>query len=411
MPSTHLHPAPLDEQQADVSRERERAPAPRGSRRASPRWWKAPRLAALLLPLGLALAPASADAGRHGHGHHSSHGDSYGSGRLVIDNDRGEPVQLFIDGRSYGTVAPYASEQLVLDTGSHRVELRDRAGRLLERETVSISRRGTAYIELDRVITGRLAVANTLDRAVILTLDGQRRLTLAPYQRTTLTVPVGTVRLELALPDGRVIASGTERIERYQASTWQPRPALLGALRIENPLPIAVTVDLGPGRDRTLGPGGSLFLDDLPEGLGTVSFRRAGGGELVGELPLCIEAFETASLRVPAPRTGIVVIDNERRRSVQVLVDGRVVGLAQPGLDTRLELSPGRHRIELVSAGSGRLVDSRTVTLGRYEPLRLEVPERAHGHERDRWEDEDERLSLGIGFGRDVYLSASFDLD
>lgn len=373
----------------------------------NPRSLLARHLAALLLALG-PLAASPAVAGPHGHPHHAE--ASRAPGRLYVDNDRGETVLVEVDGRSQGAVAPHRVESFVLPAGSHYVLIRDLRGRVLEQDTVHLSPRGAATVEIERVYSGRLVVDNPLDRPVELHVDGRRLALLAPFARDSLALPAGTVRVELVLPGGRVVASGTERLSPHQVASWSPHPALVGELILDNPLPIAVLVSDARGRSWTLRPGARVELRDLPEGPHRFVATRLDGPEVVGELRAHVEAFEAARAAVPAPRTGVLVVGNARHRAVEVRVDGRSVALAGALAETRLELAPGVHRVELVSTRSGRVVEVLRVEVDRYAARRIEVPERHYGP--GGWDDDDrDELSVYFGGRRGVELSATIDLD
>lgn len=359
-------------------RARERVSPVRNPGPAVTRWWRMPaRLGALVLAACSFLLGGAAVAAPH---HHHGSGASQGHGavaRIVVENHAEAPLQLRLDGRGMGMLVPGEQRVLTTSPGHHEVVTTYRqqgVERTLQVDRVKLHSGERERVWLRPASDSLVAVANPLGRPVQVRVDGAVRATLAPHGRELIAMPLGRVRLDLVL-DGRTIDSEQRTIRAYSDQAWTPRPALVGTLVVENPLPIPVTLTCARGLQRTIPAYGRTTYADVPEGPYGLTVRRADGGETIGSIRPQVQAYSTARVRVPEPSLGILAVHNPRNRAVRVLVDGRSIGVVQAGAMQRFELRPGQHRVELVSANSGQLFDRRPVALDRYQPSWITVPQ------------------------------------
>ncbi|RME28893.1 MAG: hypothetical protein D6798_01350 [Deltaproteobacteria bacterium] len=296
--------------------------------------------------------------------------------RLLVINDAGGPVQLHLDGRSVGSLAPGEARQLRATVGSHRVEatyVQLGVERTLQAVSMRLVRGEHRQVRLLPPRDSLVAVRNPLDRPAELWVDGRFRAALAPFQRQLVAVELGPARLELVI-DGRVVDRDQRQVRAFAGVSWSPEPALVGDLVVVNPLPIPVTLTCSRGMVRTLPAHGRTTWTDLDVGVFSLTVRRADGGEPIGVLRPTVRAFERTEATVPAPSRGVVALSNPGRRAVRVYLDGRLLTTLTAGETERLLVRPGVHEVALVSARTGRRLARRSLRVDRYDVARLEAP-------------------------------------
>ncbi len=297
--------------------------------------------------------------------------------RLLVVNDAGSTVQLRLDGRPAGSLAPGQARQLVAPVGSHRVEatyVQLGVERSLRASSVRLSRGERRQVRLQPPTDSLVAVRNPLDRPVQLRIDGRLRGSLAPYERQLVAVDLGLARLEL-LVDGRVVDSDQRRVQAFAGMIWTPQPAMVGDVVVVNPLPIPVTLTCSRGFVRTVPAYGRTTYSEVNAGVFSLTVRRADGGETIGTLRPTVRAFERAQASVPQPSRGVVELVNPRRRAVQVFLDGRLLTTLTSGETERLLVRPGSHQLELIAVQTGRTLERRSLRVDRYEVAFVDVPQ------------------------------------
>lgn len=294
-----------------------------------------------------------------------------GSGRISVSNDRGETILVQVDRHDQGQVAARSRTVLSVHPGRHEVVLRSRSGQVLLRTVEDVRPGGSSSVRL-AAIEAPLRVLNPLDRTVRVMVDGEPRATLLPYASRSLTLELGRHSLALVL-DGRSIVSEGVAVTTDRQQTWAPRPAMIGDLVVNNPLPIPVTLTCSRGLSRTLPAHGTTTYGGLSQGSFALTVRRAGGGELLGQLRPSVRAFDTVAVAVQPPTTGILAVTSQQRRGIaRVYVDGRFLTSIGPASTERLELSPGQHEV-VIRHGEGQVLDRRTVRIDRYDVAAIEI--------------------------------------
>lgn len=320
------------------------------------------------------------------------------AGVLRVANDRAEPVLVQVDRDLLGEVAAHGRRDLPLRPGLHEVTLRSRSGALLQRDTTRIQPGAVATVRL-AALEAPVRVVNPLDRPVRLLVDGRDFGPLPAWSSRTVALLPGRHSLTLALVDRTVVTEGLLVPADARPLTWAPRPAMLGEVVVDNPLPIPVSLTCSRGLVRVVPAYGRTRYEGLGEGPFDLVLRRADGGERLGELRATVRAFDTVQVHVPEPRSGILALESNRRHELfRVIVDGRHLADLAPGRSLRLELGLGAHEVVLRSQ-DGREQQRHPVWIDRYEPVQVALAPRDH-HERP---DADGTAHHGHGHDRDGY--------
>lgn len=220
-----------------------------------------------------------------------------------------------------------------------------------------------------------LMVDNTFDGEAHVYVDGQYALTIGGDQRATIRVHPGLRELEVIRPGGFPLHRS--RVMANRGITTEVRVvAPLVDLRVSNPSPAPLRVDLGQHDGLWLAPGTSMVLPVRAGSHELVSVvRERQGDRVVERRSLWLEPGAAAVLRLdytPPPSLSELVILNTHGRDLRVLVGGQDRGALRRGGSLRLPLHPGRIDVQLVEVG-GSVVFSDRVLLAPGADTRLLV--------------------------------------
>lgn len=216
-----------------------------------------------------------------------------------------------------------------------------------------------------------LFVENRTGRMVDLFVDGVRVQSAAPGSMV-LRILGGRHTLE-ARVEGRVISRWTADARPYERVRWAIDAPRVGELRVKNPLPIPVIVEVA-GMARTVPAYGDLSLAAVPVGRFDMTVRRTSG-QVLDVVNFALGPWDPARLVLSPPSRGLVVVENEQNRPLSLYADGRMVGQVMPHQQTTLEMPLGDVRIDLVDE-TGRysqLLESVRLRVDPFEPERIEV--------------------------------------
>ena len=207
-------------------------------------------------------------------------------------------------------------------------------------------------------------------------IDNTTRKTLSIWSDGQFLAAVGSGRTVVRLPEGRVdlVARADDRVvDRISASvrsdrqvSWTVEKPATGILRVENPLPIDVFVELPDGRSRRVEANGSISWAGMDLGDCQITFRRTDGA-LLQRKQVHIGAWEATRVKVKKPSTGIVLVQNDLPYAVVVYVDGRKKVTLGAYESRQIHLAPGQVRVDLVDGrGHGGRIESAQVDVDRY---------------------------------------------
>lgn len=221
----------------------------------------------------------------------------------------------------------------------------------------------------------RLVFENDTGRLIQLFADGRPLATLAPWDVDRVLVP-GAARSIEARVDGRGIArfSGPftpDRVYRVLTPTTTD-------VMVTNPLPIAVLIQApAQGFRQVLASGGSLVLHEMPVGTVELSALRLEGDLAVDVERVTLGPWSDVTWTVDPPRLGVLQLVNRDHHAVRVLVDGVPVDRVEAGRVDFVELTVGRHRVEVLRLDPrgrpGALVYGATVFVDRYRETEVVV--------------------------------------
>ncbi len=160
--------------------------------------------------------------------------------------------------------------------------------------------------------------------------------------------------------------------EHGHSSHQRPEQARYGSIRVVNPLPMAVLVELEDGRTRRVEARQETIFTGVPVRDWDVAIRRTSG-ELLERVDLRVQPDRTTTTVVKPPELGLVVIDNNSSRALTVYVNGRSKGSVGAYDRMTLQLGPSSVRVDLVDEG-GRadiLVRSEELTVDLFKTARL----------------------------------------
>jgi hypothetical protein len=300
-------------------------------------------------------------------------------GRLVLDNPTGADLDIRIDGRSLGTLSAGSSRSFSLREGSHRVQASfEVLGRDIDIEDLNIDLRenGRREIRLKAPSLGLVRVENRTGRAGTLYVDGERQHMLDPGQVTVLELPVGTARLSLKVRQ-RELDSARVEVRPFKASFFEPE-LRTGELRINNPLRVAVRVEVDGSQSVAIAPHSSRVFDDLLEGRVSVLIEDHHG-LVIERTSMEIRAGARRSLEVPEPEMTLLELQSDHHTRTDVYVDSERVGSLAAHQQLRLAIEPGMHRVQ-VRDPAGKVLLDRKIRADLYEILSIDVAERSVAH-------------------------------
>lgn len=292
-------------------------------------------------------------------------------GRISLHNDRHRPVQVTIDGEETVRLDPGQTRVLShIPNGVRFLEVRGHRGPALSHE-LHVPVRGTARYEIE-ALRGAAAVLNDSGVPMRIAVDGRPFGLASPGQRLLADGLRPGAHKVVATPVGRgslypivrsvVVEAGDE--SRVRLGDWHASVVV----RNTTGQPARIYLD-GREMDRAR-PGRTERLDRVEPGRHTVELRGRHGRLLArAEIDLAPGERETVQPRALEPE---LQVRNDRRRSVEVVIDGRHMGrLAGGESRTFTGLRPGMHRVTIVE-GRGRSTQHRVrLSHGEREVLAL----------------------------------------
>jgi hypothetical protein len=300
-------------------------------------------------------------------------------GRLVLDNPTAADLEIRIDGRSVGTLRSRSSRTFSLSQGMHRFRASyEVLGREIELEdrSVDLHEDERREIHLKAPSKGLVRVENRTGRAGTLYVNGERQQMMDPGQVAMLELPLGSARLSLKVRQRELAATRVE-VRPFQPSYFEPE-LLTGELRINNPLRIAVRVEVDGAQGVVIAPHTSRVFDDLLEGRVTVLIEDHQG-LLIERTTMEIRAGARRSLEVPEPQMALLELWSDKHTRSDVYMDSERVGSLEAHGTLRLAVEPGMHRIQ-VRDPNGRVLLDRRVRLELYESLSFDIDSESVAH-------------------------------
>lgn len=229
------------------------------------------------------------------------------------------------------------------------------------------------------VRTGELQVQNHTRRTLDLYVDGAWWCSVTPG-KSLISLPQGDHRVRLEL-DGRLVKRASVDIDPWDISTVRVQAPDSASVRVVNPLPIDVIVELPYGGTHRIAADSSLVLDGMPVGTLDLKVRRVSGHAL-SSLSVDVDPWDGGSTRVRTPSTGLVELVNNESFDLAIYIDGTRYGRVDAGAARMVELGLGDHRVDLVDE-RGRYdttLYSRQIDVQRYSADSVRTPGRAsHG--------------------------------
>lgn len=245
---------------------------------------------------------------------------------------------------------------------------------------------GHGHVEVvvaPRPSAASLVVVNDTGRPLDISVDGRAWATVWGRSEA-IGLPPGNHQI-VASVDGRHVDAWSEVFHPRSSRTWRVSAPAFGEVVVSNPLPIPVQVTAWSGATQVVGPRGEVMFTGLPVGGMSFQVTRMSGLPLDG-LSVNVDPWAVSSVRVEAPRLGVVWLESRDGRDLAVYVDGRYSGRLAARSALALEVDPGRHRVDLVDDRGrySQTVDSMTVDVDRYQEARLDVrgepPRPSGGH-------------------------------
>ena len=289
-------------------------------------------------------------------------------GRLEVNNERAYPVTIRIDGEALGRVAP-RSRRVVshVPNGVRFVELGCRVGGNQE-EKVSVPVRGLARLRVAPV-TGHAEVYNDTGTRMKVWIAGERRVFLrSGAHYTTGELRPGKHRIELR-PVVEPFAGGPAMKRSVRIIAGRDVPVRFGtyaaSLTVRNPIRHRVRLYVDGRRTDTLRGDAQQTLTGQIPGTHTLELRHHG--RTVARHRITLKPGERArwTPKRPARRSGDLLVRNDSRRDVTILLDGREVADLHPrGRELVRGVNRGHHTVTVVYANGRRIdhhvdVDSR----------------------------------------------------
>jgi hypothetical protein len=164
----------------------------------------------------------------------------------------------------------------------------------------------------------------------------------------------------------------SERHSHAHSQHQRPAEARTGSIRVVNPLPMPVLVELEDGRTRRVESRAETVFTGMPVRTHALAIRRTSG-ELLDRVDLKVRPDSPATTVVKPPELGLVVVDNNSARPLTVYVNGRRKGTVGAYDRMTLQLGPSSIRLDLVDEGgrTGVLVRSEELKVDLYKTARL----------------------------------------
>lgn len=294
------------------------------------------------------------------------------TGRIVVINDSGAPMNVMLAGRESRTVADHERVMLIAPIGDQALRATySQLGRMrtLDAEMVSVQPYETTVVTLHPDRNSRVRVTNDTSTAATVFADGRLVASLEPGGSQVVRVRVGAVAFEMTSESGRTLEERDMFVAPYAENAWIVSRPTTADLVVSNPLQIPVTVD-GAGGSRQIPAFGRVVFDDVPIGTLHLIARRTSG-QVVDEDTVAVRA-DGGTWRVDPPRFGLVALTSSAGAPVTVLSDGVTVGHLDAWGNSVAELSVGWHEIVVVD-GRGRQVEDRWIEVDPFDLASLTV--------------------------------------
>jgi hypothetical protein len=317
-------------------------------------------------------------------------------GRILIENQRHQPVTVSIDGERMARLGPgEAREFRDVPNGIRLVQV-DGARGADDRARVAVPVDGVAVYRVEALF-GQAHIINDSGVRMRIVLDGRELGVAAPGQVVeSWPLPPGTYSVEARPADGRYAGGPALKQSFFIRRGEQPRVAV-GAwharLDVFNPFPFAANLWVEGERVAQLSPGETrVFARQVPGAL-RVELKR--DGRLLASDTVRVAPGGDAMWRPIDVRRGDLRVGNRTGLRVRVSVDGQDHGELRDG-DVRVfaGLDAGVHLVTL-SVG-GRVIEQERVRVAAHDvaewvAVRDLRPGRGHGrgHGRDRLGDRD----------------------
>lgn len=344
-----------------------------------------------LVPVVLAaslLIPAAAFAGpRQGRGHSDrgqgyGHGYGYGhrDGAITVRNDNAVPLEVLVDRQVVGTVDPWSTARFAgIDEGNHRVKVRFNGRNLrfpVLRENVTVGGRHPTRLAVPTVDAGILVVRNDWVEPMTVLVDGRVAGTVAPNSRQVMKARGHRGRVQLVTPGGAVAANEHVSLNALERSRVVLHVPQTGTIAVSNPSHMhrLELVDSMGQRVANLPPGATRMIE---QPAGHNALRALYRGRLVQTATVLASPFEPTAWRIDLPNRAPLAVSNPNRFSVDVIVDGRVVGRVEGNSLARFEgVRAGRVQVTMTGAGRRGSIDAvATVDIDPLSGGSVPVPE------------------------------------
>lgn len=326
-----------------------------------------------LAALGAVLGSAPAEA-------HSRHARGSDRGIVEVQNRAGVPLTVSVEG-GVRTIDPFETERFVVRTGAAAVRATyEMYGErfTLFAQTVRVGSRGVTHVDATPAEVAQLRLINASGAETEFVLDGREIAELRAGESRIVSVPLGSAELR-AFARGVQLESDRVFLRPFEETTLVAEPPAFAQLVVDNPLPIAVEVEVGHSERRVEAFGRTVF-ERVPVGTVQVETRRLGG-ELLDCERVQVYAWSGAHLTVESPSTGLVRLASEDDDVLRVYADGRLVATLGAFATVTVPLPVGNMALEMRTL-DGRLVDREYVYVNAFAMPVVDFgqTERHHGH-------------------------------
>ena len=218
---------------------------------------------------------------------------------------------------------------------------------------------------------GTLVVDNDRFISVEVLVDGREIGTVSADSKEAFRLRPGTRSIRVTTRSGQTILARNIRI-LPRASGELDVPAFESKLTVRNRTKVDAVLTVNGKRFRELDAGESVQLIRAP---GLVDLELTSRGRVIEETKLTLRSGKKNTWTVDRPILSTLLVENSRKQTIRVLIDGKDRGLIAAGARRNIELEPGTHRV-LVINDNGRILESERVELSRFETERFEVARR-----------------------------------
>lgn len=322
-----------------------------------------------LAALGLALGSTPAEA-------RSRHGRGPDLGAVEVINRAGVPLMVAVEDGGVRRLDPFETGRFVVPEGATDIRATyEQYGQTftLFARTVRVHERSTTRVDALPEESALVRLVNASGVEADFVLDGREIAELRAGETRLVRVPLGSADLRA---EARGLTLEAERVflRPFQETTLVAEAPMFSSLVVDNPLPIAVEVEVGRS-ERVVEPYGRAVFEHVPVGTVEVETRRLGG-ELLGEACVRVSAWTAARLVVEPPATGLVRLQSEDDDALRVYANGRVVATLAPMGVALVSLPVGGVALEMRTLDGRRVEDeylvvsafrTETVDFGRDE--------------------------------------------